>query len=92
MFFQKHPYVVYNQICLNLLMATLITSKIYIYTHTIETTLLHNFHNLVQVYDFGYYVHKSISNGVQCVILHSKIGWRKMKICLFGSRKCFGLS
>ncbi len=35
---------------------------------------------------------KSISNGTHYAILHSKIGWRKTKICQFRSGKCFWLS
>jgi len=33
----------------------------------------------------------SISSGAQYVILHSKIGWRKSKVCRFGSGKWFWL-
>jgi hypothetical protein len=35
---------------------------------------------------------KSISSGAQYVILHSKIGSRKVKTCQFGSTKWFWLS
>ncbi len=35
---------------------------------------------------------KSISSGSQYVILKSKIGWRKVKLCWFGSGKWFWLS
>jgi hypothetical protein len=34
---------------------------------------------------------KSISCGAQYVILHSEIGWRKVKTCRFGSRQLFWL-
>jgi hypothetical protein len=33
----------------------------------------------------------SISSGARYVILHSKIGWRKSKVCRFGSGKWFWL-
>jgi len=38
------------------------------------------------------FISSSISSGDQYVILHTKIGWRKVKMCRFGSGKWFWLS
>ncbi len=42
-------------------------------------------------FNFWRSVTKSISSAAQCVTLHNKIGWRKVQIFWFGSRKWFWL-
>jgi len=50
-----------------------------------------DFHPCLYVYIPGP-LSKSISSGAQYVILRSKIGWRKLQICQFGSGKLFFLT